>query len=267
MQAVVEEDAEDPRQRRCASRPVITALLRKDPARRPDAAEAERMLATRRRAGRRRRAPCSHRPRHSRGPSPPSRRHRRHTGHTRRPRPSRPPHPHARPGRRSRPGLRREPGRRLPPVGRQPPPTVEGRPHRKPVRLRVGHEQHSAVPDDWERYDDPVGFSLSLPKGWKRSVSIDQDGLRQVDYSPDKGKHLVRIAVDTDPDFRTSYEHLTDSGPAGLGAAAGLQAAEPEGGALPRHAGRPLGVHVERAGQGRPPLLSGPLPRDRRRRT
>lgn len=68
----------------------------------------------------------------------------------------------------------------------------------------------NAVPDDWERYDDPVGFSLSLPKGWKRSVSIDQDGIRQVDYSPDRGKHLVRVAVDTDPDFRTSYEHLTD---------------------------------------------------------
>jgi hypothetical protein len=55
-----------------------------------------------------------------------------------------------------------------------------------------------------------VGFSISLPKGWKRSVSIDQDGLRQVDYSPDKGKHLVRVAVDTAPDFRTSYEHMSN---------------------------------------------------------
>ncbi|MER7186752.1 serine/threonine-protein kinase [Streptomyces hyaluromycini] len=67
-----------------------------------------------------------------------------------------------------------------------------------------------AVPAGWERRKDPVGFSISLPKGWKRSVSIDQDGLRQVDYSPDKGKHLVRVAVDTAPDFSTSYEHMKD---------------------------------------------------------
>ncbi|MDO0935692.1 serine/threonine-protein kinase [Streptomyces sp. DG2A-72] len=67
-----------------------------------------------------------------------------------------------------------------------------------------------AVPAGWERRNDPVGFSISLPKGWKRSVSIDQDGLRQVDYSPDKGKHLVRVAVDTAPDFRTSYEHMVN---------------------------------------------------------
>ncbi|WP_333775959.1 serine/threonine-protein kinase [Streptomyces sp. IBSBF 3136] len=66
-----------------------------------------------------------------------------------------------------------------------------------------------AVPVDWERIKDPMGFSISLPKGWTRTVSIDQDGLRQVDYSPDKGKHLVRVAVDTAPDYRTSYEHMT----------------------------------------------------------
>ncbi|MEY2246836.1 serine/threonine-protein kinase [Streptomyces sp. BF23-18] len=66
-----------------------------------------------------------------------------------------------------------------------------------------------AVPTGWERHDE-VGFSVSLPKGWKPSVSIDQDGLRQVDYSPDNGKHLVRVAVDTDPDFDSSYKHMTD---------------------------------------------------------
>ncbi|MDT9697827.1 serine/threonine-protein kinase [Streptomyces sp. P17] len=67
-----------------------------------------------------------------------------------------------------------------------------------------------AVPAGWERRNDPVGFSISLPKGWKRSVSIDQDGLQQVDYSPDNGKHLVRVAVDTAPDFSTSYEHMSN---------------------------------------------------------
>ncbi|MFK0103376.1 serine/threonine-protein kinase [Streptomyces sp. NPDC091217] len=64
------------------------------------------------------------------------------------------------------------------------------------------------VPAGWARRKDPVGFSISLPKGWKRSVSIDQDGLQQVDYTPDKGKHLVRVAVDTAPDFSTSYAHM-----------------------------------------------------------
>ncbi|MFB7245343.1 serine/threonine-protein kinase [Streptomyces populi] len=66
------------------------------------------------------------------------------------------------------------------------------------------------VPAGWKRHDDPVGFSIYLPKGWVRSVSIDKDGLRQVDYSPDKGKHLVRVAVDTDPDFSSSYKHMSD---------------------------------------------------------
>ncbi|MEW2133383.1 serine/threonine-protein kinase [Streptomyces sp. NPDC005435] len=73
-----------------------------------------------------------------------------------------------------------------------------------------GTKGTGGVPADWQRYDDDLGFSLSLPKGWKRTVSIDQDGLRQVDYSPDNGKHLVRIAVDTAPDFPTSYDHLSN---------------------------------------------------------
>jgi serine/threonine protein kinase len=60
----------------------------------------------------------------------------------------------------------------------------------------------------WEAREDPVGFTIYLPKGWKRSVSINQDGLTQVDYSPDNGKHLVRVAVDTAPDFATSYLHM-----------------------------------------------------------
>ncbi|WP_339135681.1 serine/threonine-protein kinase [Streptomyces sp. f51] len=73
-----------------------------------------------------------------------------------------------------------------------------------------GDGGQGTVPAGWERLDDPVGFSISLPRGWKRSVSIDKDGLQQVDYSPDKGKHLVRVAVDTAPDFPTSYEHMSD---------------------------------------------------------
>ncbi|MFJ9345724.1 protein kinase [Streptomyces sp. NPDC101237] len=65
------------------------------------------------------------------------------------------------------------------------------------------------IPAGWQRYDDPVGFSLYLPAGWKRSVSIKEtNGLEQVDYSPDGGTHLVRIAVDTSPDFTNAYDHM-----------------------------------------------------------
>ncbi|PWI17525.1 serine/threonine protein kinase [Streptomyces sp. Act143] len=68
-----------------------------------------------------------------------------------------------------------------------------------------------AVPAGWEKYDDPLGFSLYLPKGWDRTVSIEEkDGLAQVDYSPDQGKTLVRVAVDTAPDYNSSYDHMRE---------------------------------------------------------
>ncbi|MEU4613124.1 serine/threonine-protein kinase [Streptomyces umbrinus] len=61
------------------------------------------------------------------------------------------------------------------------------------------------VPDGWERVEDPQGFSLVLPKGWKRQTENTQ-----VDYTPDNGEHFVRIAVDDSPDFDTPYTHLLD---------------------------------------------------------
>jgi hypothetical protein len=64
------------------------------------------------------------------------------------------------------------------------------------------------VPASGQRYNDPAGFSIYLPKGWQRSVSIKStDGLQQIDYSPDQGEHLVRIAVDTSPDYDDPYLH------------------------------------------------------------
>ncbi|MFD4503389.1 serine/threonine-protein kinase [Streptomyces sp. NPDC058457] len=76
-----------------------------------------------------------------------------------------------------------------------------------------------AVPADWHTVHDPFGFSLSLPKTWKRKVydsggdtggeQTDTD-LKQVDYTPDGGKHFVRIAIDSSPDFANANAHQLD---------------------------------------------------------
>ncbi|WP_069887147.1 serine/threonine-protein kinase [Streptomyces luteocolor] len=58
------------------------------------------------------------------------------------------------------------------------------------------------IPDDWERIDDPEGFSLMLPKGWKREA----DG-SQVDFTPDEGRTFLRIGVDRNPQFESPYTH------------------------------------------------------------
>ncbi|MFF7042804.1 serine/threonine-protein kinase [Streptomyces massasporeus] len=67
-----------------------------------------------------------------------------------------------------------------------------------------------SVPDSWIRYDDPAGFSLHLPKGWKRTPFGPQGELKQIDYSPDGGRHFVRIAIDKSPDFADPYAHQLD---------------------------------------------------------
>ncbi|MGW5333724.1 serine/threonine-protein kinase [Streptomyces bauhiniae] len=202
MQAVVEEDAEEPRNAGPLA-PVIAALLHKDPARRPDLATAERMLDDAAAGRRTQTAPVFTPPPQHTAPAP------RDTAVT----------PAAPAGRGHRTRMLALAAAAVLVFGASlavgylqwgggHDEGAKGEPGESPSASATNSS--NAVPDDWQRYDDPVGFSLSLPPGWKRSVSIDQDGLRQVDYSPDKGKHLVRVAVDTDPDFRTSYEHLTD---------------------------------------------------------
>ncbi|MGW3655541.1 protein kinase domain-containing protein [Streptomyces sp. NPDC005151] len=62
-----------------------------------------------------------------------------------------------------------------------------------------------AVPDGWQRVDDPDGFGLIVPDGWKRRA----DGLN-VDYTPDNGEHYIRISIDREPDFENSYLHMLD---------------------------------------------------------
>ncbi|MEV6545114.1 serine/threonine-protein kinase [Streptomyces sp. NPDC051665] len=67
-----------------------------------------------------------------------------------------------------------------------------------------------SLPANWEVHHDPWGFAVSLPKGWTRKVYGDSDGIKQVDYTPDNGKHFVRIAIDTSPDFPTANAHQLD---------------------------------------------------------
>ncbi|MFE5404169.1 serine/threonine-protein kinase [Streptomyces sp. NPDC056580] len=75
------------------------------------------------------------------------------------------------------------------------------------------------LPASWRAYHDPWGFTVYLPKGWSRRVveapgrdaGVEPDpDLRQVDYTPDGGKHFVRIATDTSSDFANALEHQRD---------------------------------------------------------
>ncbi|MFE1752635.1 serine/threonine-protein kinase [Streptomyces anandii] len=65
------------------------------------------------------------------------------------------------------------------------------------------------LPDGWVRRHDPYGFSIAVPgEAWKRQAA--DEALHQVDYSPDGGKHFIRIAVDDSPDFPTAHDHQLD---------------------------------------------------------
>ncbi|MFI2778239.1 serine/threonine-protein kinase [Streptomyces sp. ALB3] len=59
------------------------------------------------------------------------------------------------------------------------------------------------IPDGWNRIEDPEGFGLALPDGWER-----QAGGGQIDYTPDNGAHRLRISLDPQPDFGNSYTHM-----------------------------------------------------------
>ncbi|MFJ7151919.1 protein kinase [Streptomyces sp. NPDC100445] len=289
MQAVVEEEVDEPRHAGPLG-PVIAALLRKDPARRPDAGEAEQMLAEAAEGRRPRSAqafvptqgsgvypdggpgpgapggrPDSPTPVAGYGPAPAGSGHGYDSstpvaGHGATPAgsgygygygsggpgtgptvtapdtgtPARGPLTPARPGAGSR---------------------ADGRPHRRLRTLALavalaavlgggvaagiqqwrgggqgtgtneesGPAPHPAgsdgdtsgsrpgtVPAGWRTYHDPLGFSISLPKGWKRKVYGIQGDLKQIDYTPDGGKHFVRIAIDTAPDYAEPLSHQQD---------------------------------------------------------
>ncbi|MFE5187196.1 serine/threonine-protein kinase [Streptomyces sp. NPDC056628] len=236
MQAVVEEDAGEPHQAGPLG-PVITALLRKDPGTRPDAAEAEQLLAEaaegRRPSGAQAYVPTQrnrYEPEvrlaldqagvHSSTPYPPT------TGPTAFGPPVGAAPAAPAPQRRRLRSValvvalaavigggtavvlqKWGPGSGSSSVSSAPPSS----PAPKESATEGAGADVSGVPASWRRVDDPLGFSLYLPKGWDRKVVGEEvDGLQQVDYSPDGGEHFVRISVDTSPDFATAHDHFVD---------------------------------------------------------
>ncbi|MDL2077733.1 serine/threonine-protein kinase [Streptomyces sp. GXMU-J15] len=225
MQAVVEEEAEQPAHAGPLG-PVIAALLHKDPAVRPDAAAAEQMLAEAA-EGRRPQAAQVYVPTQvSHAPPAPERRTHPHTApHTPytpvQPTPYTPPAPPKR--RRVRllalvvvlaalvgggtvVALQKwDEGRRADGASSSQSPTPTSTPSGTGT---PDSTPQSNVPDGWERIEDPLGFSLSLPEGWKRSNPQESGSLQQIDYSPDGGRNLLRIAVDTSPQYDDPYPHM-----------------------------------------------------------
>ncbi|WP_307624199.1 serine/threonine-protein kinase [Streptomyces sp. V3I7] len=248
MQAVVEEEAETP-QHAGALGPVITALLRKDPAQRPDAARTELMLAEAA-EGRRSSTAQAYVPTQQVGPRP-GERSAAEGGHAGpgaahgpaygqgapayRPEAATPAVPAqfadlaAAPRRSRRARLRKlaavvavsaivgggaAVASQMLDLGRwgvgaqaSPSPSVS---QSASDTVSSPSEPSGTVPDSWVPRSDPMGFRLSLPKGWKRSVYGVQGDLKQVDYTPDGGKHLVRIAIDGSPDFASPLQHQQD---------------------------------------------------------
>ncbi|KOV67166.1 serine/threonine-protein kinase [Streptomyces sp. MMG1121] len=255
MQAVVEEQADEPRHAGSLG-PVIAALLRKEPDRRPDAGEAEQMLAEAA-EGRRPDAAQAFVPTQSSGlhdgtpatgasgalgslGSPASSGYGSEgtvPGRT----PTRPtavaptpPGPAAGPAGRGAAG-RPRPRRRLRTLalvvaaaavlgggaavafqewGGMRSDTGSGG-GAGPATTPSGGDTSAPGPDgtipaSWTSYPDPLGFSLSLPKGWKRKVYEIKGDLKQVDYTPDGGLTFVRIAIDSSPDFPTPLQHQQD---------------------------------------------------------
>ncbi|MFF6985005.1 protein kinase [Streptomyces sp. NPDC010273] len=239
MQAVVEEDVGELRYAGPLA-PVITALLNKDPALRPDADQAEQMLAE---------AAEGRRPRSAEEWLPTQQVGSRQGGFAEDSRSGPTPYPSAAMGSAPYPSATGATYQHTPPVSLAPPGSAAP-PKRRRLRSVVlvivvaalvgggtalglqkwnqdrDQDQggtpgsstsqsatpspHSSGPANWEAYHDPWGFDISLPKGWARKVYGDSGGIKQVDYSPDNGKHFVRIAIDTSPDFPTANAHQLD---------------------------------------------------------
>ncbi|WP_405868697.1 serine/threonine protein kinase [Streptomyces sp. NBC_01515] len=241
MQAVVEEDAGEPRYAGALA-PVIAALLNKDPALRPDADQTEQMLAEAA-EGRRPRAAEEWLPTQQVGSRQGGLAEDFGSGS------GATPYPSATGGAAPYASATGATYQHTPPVSLVPPGAVAP-PKRRRLRsvvlvvvvaalvgggtalgLQKWHQDrdqdqggtpgasasqsatptpHSSGPANWQVYQDAWGFDISLPKGWARKVYGDSGGIKQVDYTPDNGKHFVRIAIDTSPDFPTANAHQLD---------------------------------------------------------
>ncbi|MGX4690325.1 protein kinase domain-containing protein [Streptomyces sp. JNUCC 63] len=241
MQAVVDEE---PREARCAGplAPVITALLRKDPAGRPQAEEVEQMLAEAA-EGRRPSSAQVYVPTQAVGNHRETVTHATGTG-TASPTPYPPVTAPTGPTGPTAPTWPTD-------VAPAPVTTTAAAPPRRRLRTLVlvvalaalvggstavallkwdqgrhqgnGTSQSSPpnptpststddtgdLPPGWVRKSDPYGFSIAVPDAsWKRQEFDKATG--QVDYTPDGGKHFIRIAVDDSPDFPSAHAHQLD---------------------------------------------------------
>ncbi|MEU6335399.1 protein kinase [Streptomyces cellulosae] len=237
MQAVVEEEAE-PLRHAGPLAPVISAFLRKDPATRPDAATAEQMLAEAA-EGRRPRAAQEYVPTQAVGAHVPlPRQAGPHPGAGAQPYPTgTPARPHS--GSTSvqapygAPTVQRRSSRRRTialvvalaaiigggtavvlqqqddrgGVTATPTRTVETT--ETPGVSDTEGTDGGGLPEGWVRRSDPFGFTVVLPgEDWERVVFDEET--QQVDYTPDDGKHFLRIAADESPDYDDPFDHLGD---------------------------------------------------------
>ncbi|MFD4607602.1 serine/threonine-protein kinase [Streptomyces sp. NPDC058440] len=236
MQAVVDEEPREPRHAGPLA-PVITALLRKDPADRPQAEEAEQMLAEAA-EGRRPSSAQAYVPTQAAGLPPETAAHGAAypasgswpPATTPYPAPAQaasgpmPQHPAVRMPRRRRTLIlvvalaalvgggsalmlqkwdqdRRQDSVTSPST---PPPETT-----TPSTPSSTTDASGGLPDGWVRVRDPYGFSLAVPdETWQRQEF--DEATHQVDYTPDGGKHFIRVAVEDTPDFATGHEHQLD---------------------------------------------------------
>lgn len=219
MQAVVDEEPRHPDQAGPLA-PVIMALLRKDPAARPSAAEAEQLLLEAMGGG------SSAATRKHVAPQQPTQQHTRPvTTQLPSPTPAAPapvlPHPGrantasaAEPRRGGR--LRRAVivvvlaavvggGAGLAVMKYAGGGNGNGGGERTGTQPTASPGTSSSVPTGWRRVKDPEGFSLWVPDGWTRQTDGDQ-----IDYTPDNGRHRIRISSDASPDFENPYMHMLD---------------------------------------------------------
>ncbi|WP_327415848.1 serine/threonine-protein kinase [Streptomyces sp. NBC_01233] len=76
----------------------------------------------------------------------------------------------------------------------------------KNVSAPDANPEGAVPPAGWTKVTDPIGgFTLFVPDGWTRQANGDQ-----IDYTPDNGKHFIRIAADSTPDYKDPYAHLLD---------------------------------------------------------